>query len=226
VAQNHLCQILSLIAMEPATSGGADGLRDAKVRVLNQTRPLELSSTVIGQYVGYKDDKGVPKDSISPTFAAMRVAVDSPRWRGVPFFLRCGKALKSRKCEVILSLIQGGEIRIQVQPKPSVSVKLRVESPGLEFGSREAEATVDYWAVFPSARVPSAYARLLLDVFEGRQESFVREDELTRAWAIFTPLLQALESQHVSPRPYAFGSSGPKEAIALLDTKNAARSKL
>ena len=229
VAQNHLCQILSLIAMEePAAAPGSgagtnlfgspDAVRDAKARALRKIAPIRLEDTVVGQYQGYTDDKGVPANSLTPTFALMKVRVRSQRWKGVPFFIRCGKALGSRKCEVVMSLRGGGEFRIRVQPRPAVSFRLCLESPGPSGGTGQCDAEAQLSKAFPLVKAPSAYARLLLDVFQGARECFVREDELKRAWSIFTPLLLRLEKERIKPIMYAFGSEGPAEAKTLLES--------
>ncbi|CAG0880999.1 unnamed protein product [Cyprideis torosa] len=238
VMQNHLLQILCLTAMERPCSTHADDIRDEKVKVLKTVAPLQMEDVVLGQYVGdpegsgdaklgYLEDKTVPKNSTTPTFAAAVCRINSERWEGVPFILRCGKALNERKAEVRIQYrdvpgdIFGGqskrnELVIRVQPGEAVYCKVMTKTPGMSFGLEETELDLTYGARYQGIKLPDAYERLILDVFCGSQMHFVRTDELAQAWRIFTPLLHEIEQTKPKPIPYKYGSRGPKEADDLL----------
>ncbi|KAF0293091.1 Glucose-6-phosphate 1-dehydrogenase [Amphibalanus amphitrite] len=237
VMQNHLLQILCLVAMEKPCSTAASDIRDEKVKVLKCTRQLGLEDVVLGQYVGdphgdgdarqgYLDDPTVPKDSVTPTFAAAVLRIDNERWEGVPFILRCGKALNERKAEVRLQyrdvagdIFRGqphrNELVIRLQPGEAVYVKMMTKRPGMTFDMEETELDLTYSARYKDLKLPDAYERLLLDVFCGAQMHFVRSDELEHAWRIFTPLLHVIDEQKPKPVPYRYGSRGPAEADEL-----------
>lgn len=242
VMQNHLLQILSLFAMEKPASTHPDDIRDEKVKVLKCMRALELDDVVLGQYVGdpegegeaqkgYLDDPSVPTGSNTPTFAVAACHIKSERWDGVPFILRCGKALNERKAEIRVQYndvpgdIFGGqakrnELVIRVQPGEAVYVKLMTKTPGISFQMEETELDLTYGHRYKDVKLPDAYERLILDVFCGSQMHFVRSDELAEAWRIFTPLLQQIESEKVQPIPYKYGSRGPSEANQLTANNN------
>nr|CAD7405388.1 unnamed protein product [Timema poppensis] len=237
VMQNHLLQILSLVAMEKPASVNPDDIRNEKVKVLRCIAPIVLEDSVLGQYIGdvngegdaklgYLDDPTVPKDSTTPTFALSVLNISSERWDGVPFILRCGKALNERKAEIRIQykdvpgdIFNGqpkrNELVIRVQPGEAVYVKLMTKTPGMTFDMEETELDLTYGSRYKDVKMPDAYERLLLDVFCGSQMHFVRSDELSEAWRIFTPLLHQIEADKVKPIPYVYGSRGPKEADEL-----------
>ncbi|CAL8078372.1 unnamed protein product [Calicophoron daubneyi] len=238
VVQNHLMQILSLVAMERPDSLSSDDIRDKKVQALRQVKPLTLDNVVIGQYVAdpsateppaslsYTDDPTVPNDSITPTYVCMVIYVNNERWKGVPFILRAGKALNEHKAEVRFQFkdIEGqlfpsaerNEMVIRVQPDEAVYVKLITKTPGMRFDTEETELDLTYSKRYQHIKLPDAYERLLLDVFCGSQANFVRCDELSEAWRILTPLLDQLEREKIKPIPYPYGSrDGPPEAFEL-----------
>merc|ERR1719430_1119211 len=235
VMQNHLLQILCLAAMEKPVSTSPDDIRDEKVKVLKAIPSLTLSSCVLGQYcgdedsddpdarLGYLDDPTVPEGSSCPTFAAAVLKINNERWDGVPFILKCGKALNERKAEVRIQykdvpgdIFNGGTVRnelvIRVQPNESVYVKVMTKTPGMSFNMQETELDLTYKKRYSNARLPDAYERLLLDVFVGSQVHFVRSDELREAWRIFTPVLHNIEQDKQEPIKYKYGSRGPPEA--------------
>ncbi len=238
IMQNHLLQILCLTAMEKPASTNPDDIRNEKVKVLKSIPPILLSNVVLGQYVGdpeaegealegYLDDPTVPKDSITPTFAAAVLHINNERWEGVPFILRSGKALNERKAEVRVQYedvpgdIFGGapirnELVIRVQPGEAIYAKVMTKTPGMSFTMEETELDLTYNTRYREARLPDAYERLLLDVFVGSQMHFVRTDELAEAWRIFTPLLHQMERERVKPLPYKYGTRGPTEADQLV----------
>ncbi|KAF8370644.1 gspd-1 [Pristionchus pacificus] len=238
VMQNHLMQILTLVAMEKPASLNAEDIRDEKVKVLKAIEEIKLDDVVVGQYIGdmeskdesrrfgYKDDKEVPSDSKTPTYAMAVLHIKNERWEGVPFILRCGKALNEKKAEVRVQYksvngdiypsgdLKRTELVMRVQPNEAVYLKMMTKKPGMGFGVEETELDLSYSSRYKDTRLPDAYERLFLEVFMGSQINFVRTDELDHAWRIFTPLLEKLEK--VSPTKYKFGSRGPPEADDLM----------
>ncbi|KAM9752181.1 glucose-6-phosphate 1-dehydrogenase-like isoform 1-T1 [Menidia menidia] len=238
VMQNHLLQMLCLVAMEKPASTSPDDVRDEKVKVLKCIAPAVMSDMVLGQYVGdpegegqsklgYLDDPTVPKGSCTPTFATTVLYVQNERWDGVPFILRCGKALNERKAEVRLQFTdvpgdifgarcQRNELVVRVQPDEAIYLKMMTKRPGVYFSPEETELDLTYKSRYKNLKLPDAYERLLLDVFCGNQMHFVRSDELREAWRIFTPVLHQIESEKKRPIPYKYGSRGPNEADELV----------
>ncbi|XP_066063350.1 glucose-6-phosphate 1-dehydrogenase-like [Chamaea fasciata] len=238
VMQNHLLQLLCLVAMEKPASTDPDDVRDEKVKVLKCISPVELQDVVLGQYVGnpegppeaqkgYLDDPTVPPGSTTPTFATAVLRVANERWDGVPFVLRCGKALNERKAEVRLQFrevpgdifaqqCKRNELVVRVQPREAVYAKLNTKKPGMFLRPEESELDLTYGSRYKDVKLPDAYERLLLDVICGNQMHFVRSDELREAWRIFTPLLHQIEQRREPPIPYPYGSRGPPEADELL----------
>ncbi|XP_029464344.1 glucose-6-phosphate 1-dehydrogenase [Rhinatrema bivittatum] len=238
VMQNHLLQMLCLVAMEKPTSTNSDDVRDEKVKVLKSISEIQLSDVVLGQYVGnpqgqgeekkgYLDDATVPAGSLTSTFAAAVLYVQNERWDSVPFILRCGKALNERKAEVRLQFrdvpgdifnqqCKRNELVIRVQPNEAVYTKMMTKKPGMFFNPEESELDLTYGNRYKDVKLPDAYERLILDVFCGSQMHFVRSDELREAWRIFTPLLHRIESEKIKPIPYIYGSRGPAEADELM----------
>ncbi|KAJ0036239.1 hypothetical protein NQD34_004916 [Periophthalmus magnuspinnatus] len=237
VMQNHLLQMLCLVAMEKPASTSSDDVRDEKVKVLKSIAPVTMSDVVLGQYVvdpegegdtklGYLDDPTVPKGSTQATFATAVLYVHNERWDGVPFILRCGKALNERKAEVRLQFtdVPGdifdnqchrNELVVRVQPNEAVYAKMMSKKPGVYFHPEETELDLTYKSRYKDVKLPDAYERLILDVFCGSQMHFVRSDELREAWRIFTPLLHHIEKEKPKPIPYKYGSRGPAEADEL-----------
>lgn len=238
VMQNHLLQMLSLLAMERPVSNDPERIRDEKVKVLRCMPPIKLEDIVLGQYVGdetaegeaklgYRDDPTVPDDSITETYAMAVLWVNNERWEGVPFFLRCGKALNERKAEVRVQYrdvpgdifngqLKRNELVMRVQPGEAVYLKMMTKQPGMSFDLEETELDLTYRKRYRDAVLPDAYERLILDVFAGSQMHFVRSDELAEAWRIFTPVLKEIETLREPPLPYKFGSRGPKQADHLV----------
>lgn len=201
-----------------------------------------MDDVVLGQYVGnpegegdsklgYLDDKTVPPGSVTPTFAMAVLKINNERWDGVPFILRCGKALNERKAEVRIQYhdvpgdIFGGktkrnEMVIRVQPGEALYVKMMTKSPGITFDMQETELDLTYQHRYKDISLPDAYERLILDVFCGSQMHFVRSDELSEAWRIFTPLLHFIENNKPQPIKYVYGSRGPAEADQKSEDSN------
>jgi glucose-6-phosphate 1-dehydrogenase len=233
VMQNHLTQILSLVAMEPPLSLDAEDVRDEKVKLLRAIPPVQLKDLVIGQYgpdpekklPGYLDDPGVPKNSVTPTFATAVLYVNNSRWQGVPFILKCGKALDQRKAEIriqfrlptngLFSDSQPNELVLRVQPNEAIYLKMISKKPGLTNERALVELDLSFKQRFAVGSLPDAYERLILDVLRGDHNLFVRADELQAAWKIFTPILHRLEKERIPPIVYKFGTRGPPEADEL-----------
>ncbi|XP_013653276.2 glucose-6-phosphate 1-dehydrogenase 3, chloroplastic isoform X1 [Brassica napus] len=247
IMQNHLLQILALFAMETPVSLDAEDIRNEKVKVLRSMRPIQLEDVVIGQYKsttkggvtypGYTDDKTVPKDSLTPTFAAAALFIDNARWDGVPFLMKAGKALHTRSAEIrvqfrhvpgnLYNRNSGGtnldrttnELVIRVQPDEGIYLKINNKVPGLGMRLDQSNLNLLYSARY-SKEIPDAYERLLLDAIEGERRLFIRSDELDAAWALFTPLLKEIEEKKTIPEFYPYGSRGPVGAHYLAAKHN------
>ncbi|RAL46917.1 unnamed protein product [Cuscuta campestris] len=228
IIQNHLLQVFCLVAMEKPISLKPEHIRDEKVKVLQSVNPIKDEEVVLGQYEGYRDDPTVPKNSNTPTFATMVLRVHNERWEGVPFILKAGKALNSRKAEIRIQFKevpgdifrcqkQGrNEFVIRLQPSEAMYMKLTVKQPGLEMSTVQSELDLSYRQRYQGVTIPEAYERLILDTIKGDQQHFVRRDELKVAWEIFTPILHRIDKGELKPRAYKSGSRGPAEADDLL----------
>ncbi|GIW40773.1 MAG: hypothetical protein KatS3mg076_1350 [Candidatus Binatia bacterium] len=218
VIQNHLLQVVALLAMEPPATMDAEGIRDEKVKVFKTTRPLGPGDLVRGQFRGYRNEPGVAPDSQVETFAAVRLSIDSWRWDGVPFFVRAGKCLPTTATEVLvklrrppLSKLSPGEsnyVRFRLSPEVTIAIGARVKKPEELVGSEPAELGVVH---HPRGDEMGAYERLLRDAMVGDATLFTRQDGVEAAWAIVQPVLDA-------PTPlyeYAPGTWGPPEAEQL-----------
>ncbi len=211
--------------MERPVSFSSEDIRDEKVKVLRYIPAITPDETLLGQYVakddkpGYLDDDTVPKGSICPTFAATVVHVNSPRWEGVPFILKAGKALNEQKTEIriqykdvtqgIFKEITRNELVIRVQPGEAVYVKMNTKAPGLAMRTVPTEMDLTYKNRFEDLKIPEAYEALILDALNGDHSNFVRDDELDIAWKVFTPLLHHIDEQKPKPESYEYGSRGP-----------------
>lgn len=227
-------QMLTLLAMEtPSTVQGpraGKAIRDAKVAVLNSIPAIKIEDCVLGQYEGYADDPTIEnKDTNTPTFAVVKLSVNTPRWAGVPFIMKAGKALNERKSEMRIQfkdapaatfLFSGqdcprNELVMRLQPHEAMYMKTNVKTPGFKSRPIQSELEINYETRFfahTEEANPDAYTSLLLDVLQGKHEAFVRDDELRRSWEIFTPLLRTIENENIQPIIYKQGSRGPKEA--------------
>jgi len=241
ILQNHITQVLSLVAMEKPCSLHGDDIRNEKLKVLKCIKPIERGDIVLGQYqgnpeasteegkAGYLDDETVPAGSRTPTFACCRINIANERWDGVPFILKAGKALNERKGEIriqfknvpgdIFEGSQRNELVIRVQPNEAVYCKMMTKMPGMNFDPIETELDLTYKTRYEGVPLPDAYDRLIMDVFKGQQLNFVRSDELEEAWRIFTPILHEYEDPNAKEKPelhyYKFGSRGPAAADEL-----------
>ncbi|ADV23423.1 glucose-6-phosphate dehydrogenase [Cryptococcus gattii E566] len=228
VCQNHLMQALSILAMERPVSFSAEDIRDEKVKVLRCIPAIDRKDVLFGQYVGagdkpgYLEDDTVPKDSKCPTFAAMTLWINNPRWEGVPFIMKAGKALNEAKVEIrvqykdatqgIFMDIPRDELVMRIQPDEAVYLKMNNKLPGFHTRAVPVELDLTYKKRFTDANIPQAYEALILDALKGDHSNFVRDDELDVAWKIFTPILHWIDSKDApKPEPYPYGSRGPKE---------------
>ena len=236
--QNHLLQLLTLVAMEPPHAFEAEALRNEKVKVLNairRIRPEDVALHAIpGQYRTYRDEAGVSPDSDTATYAALRLYVDNWRWQGVPFYLRSGKALGSKSTEIIIQFrnpphmlfplaededIPANTLAIFVQPDEGFHLEFQTKTPEAGLQMRKAELEFHYHEAFSGQAIPDAYERLLLDALNGDASLFTRADEIEQAWSIVDPIIAGFDRSE-APRPYFYseGSWGPVEANRFMAT--------
>jgi glucose-6-phosphate 1-dehydrogenase len=239
VMQNHLLQILALMAMEPPGRLDPVHIAREKAKVLRCVPPLSLDDVVLGQYgasertgrrvPAYVDDSSVPSDSITPTFAAARLQIGCPRWEGVPFLISAGKGLDARMTKIIIrfrsvpgnmfcelgSCPMPNELSIRVQPDEAIYLSLTNKVPGMGMTLQPRDLDLQYKEAFAEV-IPDAYESLLLDVIEGDRSLFIQKNELEAAWDVFTPVLHEIERQRVKPELYEFGSGGPAAAAKLM----------
>lgn len=231
--QNHLLQLLSLVAMEPPASLDANAVRNEKAKVLGNIRLIRLNDTVRAQYDGYRAAERVAPDSQTPTFAALKLYVDNWRWKGVPFYLRSGKALPTRTSSIIVEFqappdIMFGLARnksftpnmlaIKIHPDEGVQLRFETKVPDTLAESRSANMDFRYRDAFPDIALPDAYERLLLDALKGDASLFARSDSIEIAWRLIDPILYGWKNApDISPlRTYAPGTWGPAAADELL----------
>jgi glucose-6-phosphate 1-dehydrogenase len=246
MVQNHLLQLLCIVAMEPPISLQADDVRDEKLKVLRSLRKMDLNTvrkdTVRGQYtagvsegsssLGYLEEDGVPSHSTTETFVALRVHIDNARWANVPFFLRTGKRMQTRRSEIIIEFAeqpfsifgreshhQPNRLKFNLQPEESIQLGLMVKEPGSGMQMHPVELGLDLQETSAKRRA-EAYERLLVDVIKGRLTHFMRRDELEAAWAWVDPILQGWSQLKEKPRPYPAGSWGPAASSALMARDN------
>merc|ERR1712151_203495 len=244
--QNHLTQVLTLLAMEPPTvlvgPEAAGRVRDAKVAVLSAIKPIKEEDVFLGQYEGYTDDPTITnKDTATPTFAQVRVFVNNARWEGVPFVFKAGKEMEERKAEVRIQFKAApaadflfgqtstacsergcprNELILRIQPNEAIYMKTNVKAPGFSFEPVQSELEVNYEKRYSDHHNPEAYSRLILDVIHGNQAHFVRDDELIRSWEIFTPILHKIDRGEIKPKTYKCGSRGPDGADEWFSEKS------
>ena len=244
LVQNHMLQLLALLAMEPPTAFDAGRLRDEKLKVLEAIVPptvehvpemavrAQYGPGVIGgrRVAGYLEEPGVAQDSRTPTYAALRLHVSNWRWAGVPFYLRTGKRLARKLTEIAVILkpvphiafqssgsvgIQANQIVFTLQPDEGVSVSIGAKIPGSRMRIRPVNMEFRYGTSFLSES-PEAYERLILDAMHGDATLFTRNDEIEALWGIIDPILNAWEQDTSSPVPqYDSGTAGPEEANLL-----------
>ena len=230
--QNHLFQLLSLVAMEAPASFSADAIRNERVKLLRAIRPLQREDSVASQYVGYCSAKGVSEYSRTPTYAALKLYLDNWRWKDVPFYLRSGKSLKRKATEItvefqrpphlMFGLIKPDEITpnilsICIQPDEGIHLKFQAKEPGSDQNSLPVDMEFHYQRFFEGSQIPGAYERLLSEAIAGDPSLFTRADAIETAWSIIDPLIQSWEDQDTEQLSvYDPGSWGPPEADELL----------
>lgn len=246
MVQNHLLQLMCIIAMESPISLDADDIRDEKLKVLRSIRKMELKDvlrdTVRGQYVsgvcegskvnGYLDEENVPKNSQTETFVALRAYINNVRWANIPFYLRTGKRLQKRQSEIIIEFFDqpysifgnstqnnSNRLIISLQPEESIHLEMMVKEPGSGIKLHPVKLGLDLRQSSDKRRA-EAYERLLMDVINGRLTHFMRRDELEAAWAWVDPILDSWKVMSEAPLNYAAGTWGPSESNSLLAREN------
>jgi glucose-6-phosphate 1-dehydrogenase len=242
MVQNHLLQLLCIMAMEPPVSNHPDAVRDEKLKVLRALRPLEgaevANNVVRGQYragavngapvVGYLEERGIAADSATETYVALKAHIDTWRWAGVPFYLRTGKRLQDQIGDIVINFedvphsifervpsATANRLVISLQPRDSITLTILAKTPGETMRLRPVDLRLD---MAESAKTPQldAYERLLTDVIKGNLTLFMRRDELDVAWRWIDPIREAWLQSDERPRTYTAGSWGPAAASALI----------
>jgi len=248
MVQNHLLQLLCMVAMEPPTSLSEDAIRDEKIKILKALKPITpqevAEKTVRGQYragavggkpvPGYLEERGIATDSRTETFVAIKAEIANWRWAGVPFYLRTGKRMQARVAEIVihfrdvphaifprpLGLSPHNRLVIRLQPEESIRLYFLVKQPGDTVALTQTSLDLDLANSF-KARRAGAYERLLLDVIRGRLDLFVRRDEQVQAWRWVEPILETWCDSVVPPKSYTAGTWGPAASSALLSRDDA-----
>ena len=225
VLQNHLLQVVALLAMEPPAGSDSGFLQDEKAKVIAAMRPMDPDTLVRGQYVGYRDEPGVAPESEVETFAAARFEIDSWRWAGVPWYVRVGKALAQNATEAVIELREpprmlfdeaGGPaparnlIRLRLGERDGVTFVLQAKTPGPHLDSQNVDVNVDFAAALGERQ--DAYERLIGDALQGSLRRFARQDIVEGTWEVVQPALDQPGIVH----PYFRGSWGPSEADSIL----------
>jgi glucose-6-phosphate 1-dehydrogenase len=226
MVQNHLTQVLSLIAMGVPSKLEMEPVRDEKAKVLHSIAPIKPGNAVFGQYDGYRREPDVASDSRTETMVALKLEINNWRWNHIPFYLRTGKRLKRHASEVVITFrrppvsvfepfgagceVEHNVLVIAIQPNESFRLKFHVKKPGQPVSLVAKELAFQYNETAES--LPDGYETLLQDLLEGDQALFVRADWIEEAWRLYTPLLEAPPIVH----PYEAGTWGPQEAEALL----------
>ena len=246
MVQNHLMQILTLVAMEPPVNLHGDSLRNEKLKVLKALRPITIENVdekvVRGQYTagfikgkpvpGYLEEEGGNPNSTTETFVAIRVDIDNWRWAGVPFYLRTGKAMATKRSEVVINFKQlphnifsesyrslpPNKLVIRLQPDEGVEIEMLNKVPGIGQGVRLQQTMLDlsFSDAFKGERIADAYERLLLEITKGNQALFVHRDEVERSWIWIDSIQEAWKESNEPPKPYPAGSWGPVASVALI----------
>ena len=251
MVQNHILQILSIIAMEPPARMDPTAVRDEKVKVLRSLRPMTdetvKTHSVRGQYTpgavsgqivtGYADELGQPSDT--ETFVALKAYIDNWRWQGVPFYLRTGKRMPARQSEIVIQFkpvrhsifgrdghgtgLEPNTLVIRLQPEEYIRLAIMSKRPGLERQVKLDEVTLDVslTAAFAGQRRRIAYERLILDLLAGDQTLFVRRDEVEAQWTWIDSIIDGWKEANVKPAAYSSGNWGPSSAIALIERDGA-----
>jgi glucose-6-phosphate 1-dehydrogenase len=232
MVQNHLLQLLTLVAMEPPVAFDADAIRDEKNKVLRSIRPISASDTVRAQYEGYCDTPNVAPGSQTPTYTALKLYIDNWRWRGVPIYLRSGKAMARKVSEVVIefqspphlmfNLPSGYQLTpnifsLCIQPDEGIHLKFETKVPDSAQETRSVNMDFHYRSSFGDGPLPDAYERLLLDALKGDASLFTRSDGIEMSWRLVDPVIDGWELPEAPPLvSYPQGSWGPQEGEELL----------
>jgi glucose-6-phosphate 1-dehydrogenase len=244
MVQNHLLQLLCILAMEPPANIAADSVRDEKLKVLRALRPLAgndvAEKTVRGQYkagaaagspvVGYLEEAGIPADSVTETFVSLKVEIESWRWAGVPFYLRTGKRLQESLAEIVVTFEDvpheifeksnrahsNNRLVIRLQPDENIMLTILAKKPGGGMNLKPVSLNLNL-ANTAKQRHLDAYERLLMDIVQGNLTLFMRRDELDAAWRWIDPIREAWQQQDEKPKTYTAGTWGPAASSALIE---------
>ena len=237
IVQNHLMEVLALTAMEPPTTGGADDIRTEKLKVVNALRDPWSDTiprdVVLGQYRGYRQEPGVAPDSVTPTFAALRVFVDNWRWQGVPFYLRSGKRLAKRVTNIAVHMqaiplslfgrddrcetLAPNVLTLRLQPDEGIELEFASKIPGEQLNVGKVKMDMTYTETF-GGQIRDAYERLLMDAMRGDQTRFSRRDWVEASWAWIDPILKHYEEHPPKDFPnYEPGSWGPSHCDSWMN---------
>jgi len=246
MVQNHLMQILTLVAMEPPVNMDGDSIRNEKLKVLKALRPITVDiveeKTVRGQYSagfiqgkpvpGYLEEEGGNPNSSTESFVALRVDIDNWRWADVPFYLRTGKRLTAKRSEVVIyfkrlphnifkdsyNKLPRNKLVIRLQPDEGVEIEMMNKVPGIGKGIKLQKTMLDlsFSDAFNNERVADAYERLLLETMQGNQSLFIRRDEVERSWQWIDSIQKAWDKSNEPPKQYPAGAWGPVASVALL----------
>lgn len=246
MVQNHLLQILSLLAMEPPADLGADSIRDEKLKAIKALVPITrhniAEKTVRGQYAdgflngqavpGYLNEEGANQRSETETFVAIKAEIDNWRWKGVPFYLRTGKRMPKKHSEIVVhfkeqphnifkdshTVLPPNKLTIRLQPDEGVELQMMNKIPGIasQMNIHENKLDLSFGDTYENSRVIDAYERLMLEVINGNQSLFVRRDEVEAAWTWADSIIEAWQLSGEAPKPYAAGSWGPVSSISLI----------
>jgi glucose-6-phosphate 1-dehydrogenase len=229
--QNHLLQLLSLVAMEPPASFEADAVRNETFKLLSSIRPVTLTDTVRAQYEGYRQTEGVVLDSQTPTYAAIKLYIDNWRWKGVPFYLRSGKSLAAKTSQVIVEFQRPPHLMFRlpdeykfipnilslcIQPDEGIHLMFEAKVPDSDQDMRSVDMEFHYRDSFTGV-LPDAYERLILEALRGDASLFTRSDGIEAAWKLIDSIANGWETNNIPDLSlYRRGSWGPSEANALL----------
>jgi glucose-6-phosphate 1-dehydrogenase len=245
MVQNHMLQLLCLLAMEPPVQFREEGVRNEKLKVLRALKPMEGAdvalNTARGQYragvaeggtvPGYLEEEGIPPDSRTETFVALKLGIQNWRWAGVPFYLRTGKRLPTRVSEIVIQFraiphsifpaaagrIEANRLVVRLQPDEGVTLEMISKAPGPgRLKVRRTALRLSFAETF-KVRSPDAYERLLMDVVQGDPTLFMRRDEVEEAWSWIEPILAAWAASDESMKTYTAGTWGPSTAIGLIE---------
>ncbi|MBI4731004.1 MAG: glucose-6-phosphate dehydrogenase [Chloroflexi bacterium] len=236
MVQNHLLQLLTLVAMEPPASFNATALRNEKVKVLSAISPMTparvAENTLRAQYKGYRSEPDVRADSSTATYAELRLFVNNWRWQGVPFYLRSGKNLTEKLSQIVIQFkepplamfpmppdrkMASNLLVLSIQPDEGVHLRFEAKAPDTVAETRSVDMEFHYAESFGPTAIPESYERLLLDALQGDASLFTRADEVEMAWGLIDPIVQTWETEQTPPLAgYKPGTWGPAEADSLL----------